>query len=1230
MIKLLGSQNTADVTDRFAAEKFQLTLTERDSTCTITVGPTAPEISVGAWLQDENDPGAGIVWRVRSVQTDYKTQTRTIQCEHAIMALKDFLMFGEVTPAVITGLENAETCTAEQTFRYILSHQSIWRFGSVLYNDTQAYNFNGDDLYTAMETITATIPNAWWSYDFSRVPYVISIVEKPESYIGQLSELRMDRNMKSLSVTVDRSRMYTRFYPIGRNNLMLAEKYVGRNENLYGITSHTETDENRTTEADLRKWANELLDNHAEPQVTISVNAMDLSAITGEDLDNFVLGAHCTVALPEYNTTIYERIMTLQWSNKILDPMGVTITMANRKEDLTRMLAKEKKKTSTGRRSSAVSVSKSLKDVTLSGPTDNVYTLKKVLTNGTTEDIGTFSRAVASWVVDVPTGGTIRVTAKPQDQSKSIQIGQGAGSWDGNTYSGLITYSDDDAAHWYSSGKYFTVDATARYYAGWDNAAGMSSPAPTWSGSGEHTSFSYSYPLKETDPLGNVTRHKVTDTLTLGKDSPSSSGYAKVLRGQALIARINVGNWYSSGWTAAWASSNDETYEVSGKTYSYNPTITVADADRLSYIKVARPNAVVDGTLVANTYYVTTTKATAYIRAESSVGAIVAANSDYTYNSGWTAAWASSNDETYEVSGKTYNYNPITTVAEADRLEYIKVARPNALVDGALAANTYYVVTTKANAYIRAESKVGSIVAANNDYTYNSGWAAAWGSTSNKTYEVNSKTYNYNPVVTVAEADRLEYIKVARPNAVVDGALAENTYYVVTTKATAYIRAESKVGSIVAANSDYTYNSGWAAAWGSTSNKTYEVSSKTYNYNPVTTVAEADRLGYIKVARPNAVVDGALAENTYYVVTTKATAYIRAESAVGSIVAANSDYTYNSGWAAAWGSTSNKTYEVASKTYNYNPVTGVAEADRLGYIKVIRANAVVDGGIDGTNTNTYYVTTTKSAAYIRAESAVGAIVASNSDYTYDSGWAAAWGSTSNKTYEVNGVTYDYNPVTTVADANRLSYIKVARPNASVDGALAENTYYLVTTSSAAYIRAESAVGAIVAKNTDYTYDAGLNYGKTMTGYIEPNLSARYGDNYNCVLYTSGDSGTYVNSIACGQYRGVHIPLTENGADATSSNLQAIPSGGITANGNYRFADGYAGIRYLKVNVSQTHTPTIEYNTNWGGAYSLEDLEDRLPSGANPTRLIAGQLTSGRYYGFRAKCGSSYKYYYIVA
>ena len=45
-----------------------------------------------------------------------------------------------------------------------------------------------------------------------------------------------------------------------------------------------------------------------------------------------------------------------------------------------------------------------------------------------------------------------------------------------------------------------------------------------------------------------MTRHQVTDTLSLNNSAtPSASGYVTVSRGGALIARVDVGNWYTDG-----------------------------------------------------------------------------------------------------------------------------------------------------------------------------------------------------------------------------------------------------------------------------------------------------------------------------------------------------------------------------------------------------------------------------------------------------------------------------------------------------------------------------------------------------------------------------------------------------------------------------------------------------------------------------------------------------------
>ena len=334
MISVLNS-GSVTVKKQFMAEKFALNLAERQSTATITIGPEAGSVSVGDWLRDEEDPGAGIVWRVKSIDTDYATNTRTLQCEHMIQSLRDRILFGTVTPGDMCGKKGATTCTANQAVAYILKQSPDWTVKSVSYSKSAPYNFNGDDLMSALETVSSSLMDAWWSYDFSAYPFKLSI--KPQS-TDVVCEMRTDRNIKTMKRTVDRSRMYTRFYPIGKNNLHIKGNYVSKNEKLYGVVSKVETDGNKATENELKAWAEERLNNHAEPIVTVTISGLELSAATKEKLDRLTLGTVCRVPLPEYDTIITERITKLNWSDKIADKTSVTITLANQVEDVATIL----------------------------------------------------------------------------------------------------------------------------------------------------------------------------------------------------------------------------------------------------------------------------------------------------------------------------------------------------------------------------------------------------------------------------------------------------------------------------------------------------------------------------------------------------------------------------------------------------------------------------------------------------------------------------------------------------------------------------------------------------------------------------------------------------------------------------------------------------------------------------------------------------------------------------
>lgn len=321
-------------------EALSLSLKERESTATMTPADMTG-IGVSSWFQDDTEPGRGIVWRVKSIGDAYATNTQTIQLEHVINTLRDRLMFGEVTSATITGNNKATTCTADQAIRYILSYQGDWVLGAFGYNVSNPYKFDGDSLFDALETVTASLPNACWTYDMNVYPFRLNIVNK-DSTVG--SELRAGRNLKTITKTIDKSSMYTRFYPIGKDDLHIAGNFVERNANVYGVIEKVETDASIDSEAELRRWANERLDLHAEPNVTIDVEGFELANATGESLDRMTLGRACRVPLPEYGTTIQERIVTLTYPDKIHQPEVFKATLANNREDVTKIIADNMKK----------------------------------------------------------------------------------------------------------------------------------------------------------------------------------------------------------------------------------------------------------------------------------------------------------------------------------------------------------------------------------------------------------------------------------------------------------------------------------------------------------------------------------------------------------------------------------------------------------------------------------------------------------------------------------------------------------------------------------------------------------------------------------------------------------------------------------------------------------------------------------------------------------------------
>ena len=471
---------------------MSLDMKERESTASLTLddreGISNKQIT-GMWFYDDQDPGAGMVWRARSMTESLHTKTPVVQLEHIICTLKDTILFDEVTPATITGNKNATTVSAKQAMQYILDKQETkdWKLYSFdpSYDDvSQGYSFEGDTLYDALVTVSSTLEGCWWQFDTKHYPFRLYILNHT-TLPWTDTMLRAGRNLRTISVTTDKSGMYTRFWPVGKDDLHLTSSKKYKNDyilsskaNTYGVIDHTETDASIETASDLAAFARARLRKHHTPVVKIEVEGLELADATMTPEDRIILGGLCEIVIGETGQKYTEKIIEKSYPDKMNTPELVKITLSNKQDDVAKIIAQEKKKQAKSSRVQARQSKQTreilyntVKEVKVDGPDkNNKYKLQfKLVKDVDWQDGETFSRAVTGWGVSAA-GGTITVTAKPQGQSKKVQVKAGTASRSGSVFTAPIQMSEDGKT-WKDTGAApLTVNASDLYKDGWRDA----------------------------------------------------------------------------------------------------------------------------------------------------------------------------------------------------------------------------------------------------------------------------------------------------------------------------------------------------------------------------------------------------------------------------------------------------------------------------------------------------------------------------------------------------------------------------------------------------------------------------------------------------------------------------------------------------------------------------------------------------------------------------------------
>lgn len=299
------------------------------STAEMTLSHDAPNIALRDLIELYDENGSVGIFRVTEM-IDEVGCTRTLKLEHTLAALQDSVISAQ-----------GFMCSVEEALRRLLACQTepLWTVGDVEAPADLTVIFATEyaNLMTALETLLGMLPEGYaLAFDQSVTPWQLHLRRLPESIA---CEGRLTRNLQSVRRELDGSHLCTRVYPFG------AEVETGR----ISLVPLTGSDHMQSAAADemgviSRTFANDLifdvptlsevaamyLDRHAEPDARITVEAIDLSAATGETLDAFRPGKLCRLCLPDLGLTLRERIIAISRPDVYGAPGQAVVILSNR------------------------------------------------------------------------------------------------------------------------------------------------------------------------------------------------------------------------------------------------------------------------------------------------------------------------------------------------------------------------------------------------------------------------------------------------------------------------------------------------------------------------------------------------------------------------------------------------------------------------------------------------------------------------------------------------------------------------------------------------------------------------------------------------------------------------------------------------------------------------------------------------------------------------------------
>lgn len=282
--------------------------------------PLFENLEMRELVQMYTSQGFAGVFRVRSPGQNYRMESKQYALDHAIVELGDYIVNSD-----------AELNTsARSIINTIFSHYkgSLWILGNVVPTEVIQYSLNHDDVLTALMGVMEQLPDYMMQFNQNTVPWQLNIIRKPQTVTG---EGRLSRNVVSARISEDDNSLCTRIVSPDLPNGKMDADTIG----TYGVVERfIGKDEDQASSAFISD-CNKYLAQHKNPLLSVSLELRDLEQITGESLDGITVGDLYRLALPDYDTTIEQPVISLSWRSVYGDPGAINVMLANEEFTMT-------------------------------------------------------------------------------------------------------------------------------------------------------------------------------------------------------------------------------------------------------------------------------------------------------------------------------------------------------------------------------------------------------------------------------------------------------------------------------------------------------------------------------------------------------------------------------------------------------------------------------------------------------------------------------------------------------------------------------------------------------------------------------------------------------------------------------------------------------------------------------------------------------------------------------